>query len=551
MQDFNGMAERLEGNIHELQENARRQEEFTGAFAHELKTPLTSIIGYAEMLMTMELGEEELRQSADYIYREGKRLERLSYKMMELIRVGKLGAQLGEVSTPLLGCELEKLMRARLDEKQLSLRVELEEATLRGDLDLLLSLLGNLVDNSRKACEAGGNIRVSGCICRDVQLEGKRQREDRCGGIYRIEVHDDGRGIPEAELGKITEAFYMVDKSRARKEGGAGLGMAICARIVEAHGASWEIASKDGEGTCVTVFFLCVNGGKRSVQMKANRIKRGILTIFVLLLLIVCVGAALTVPQTVSGWYEEQALGQVAYEDMSYEPYEIRYYESFEEKMEAIAVRKSQGIQTYSLRIGERTDNITNEDLIEIANEELAKLYGSGLLPEEIHIRSLIGRSFMELYEIQNKEKTDSLRNVYLWELDCVTDYGTIQIRMDNEYYKIYAFSLYQEPHGGDEEQWDEWKLPYMLYDRAAVAQGWIDYWELPGAMEETEVYKDIFDSDPLSKVDTGESYQWPGGETTMWLYINLQSGSTVILSVNLYGYYQKGWGVSWSLYDM
>ena len=166
-----------------------------------------------------------------------------------------------------------------------------------------------------------------------------------------------------------------------------------------------------------------------------KRRKSGILTVIVLLLLTACAAAALMVPQTVSGWYEEQALGQVAYEDMSYEPYEIRYYESFEEKMEAIAVRKSQGIQTYSIRIGERTDNITDEDLIETANGELARLYEAGLLPEEVHIRSLIGRSFLELYEIQNKEKTDSLRNVYLWELECVTDYGTMLFFMDNEYY--------------------------------------------------------------------------------------------------------------------
>lgn len=246
MQDFNGMAERLESNIRELEENARRQEEFTGAFAHELKTPLTSIIGYSQMLMTMELSEKDRRRCADYIYHEGKRLERLSYKMMELIRVGKLGAQMGEIRTSLLGQKLRELLDAKLKTKQICLEVQMEDAVLRADMDLLLSLLGNLADNSCKACEPGGRIRVEGQM-----LPASQDREL----TYQIQVTDDGHGIPREELGKITEAFYMVDKSRARKEGGAGLGMAICGRIVEAHGAQWRIESSTGEGTRVTVWF--------------------------------------------------------------------------------------------------------------------------------------------------------------------------------------------------------------------------------------------------------------------------------------------------------
>lgn len=244
MQDFNLMADRLEENIHELEENARRQEEFTGAFAHELKTPLTSMIGYGEMLMTMELDEGDRRQAADYIYRESRRLERLAYKMMELIHIGKIGIEARPVPTEELRQRLIRLVAARIGQKQLHFSCRLKPAVLTGDIDLLLSLLGNLVDNGCKACGEGGSIRVEG--------ETDKEGEKAC---YRITVTDNGRGIPPEELSKITEAFYMVDKSRARREGGAGLGMAICARIIEAHGASWEIASAPGAGTVVTMRF--------------------------------------------------------------------------------------------------------------------------------------------------------------------------------------------------------------------------------------------------------------------------------------------------------
>jgi signal transduction histidine kinase len=241
MRDFNRMADQLQENIRELQEAARRQEEFTGAFAHELKTPLTSMIGYGEMLATMELPEEDRRQAASYIYRESRRLERLAYKMMELIQVGNGEIVLQAVPMEQLGRELLRFTAASLREKCIRLQISFEKGTVAGDWDLLLSLFGNLVDNARKACNSGGEIFVSGKKCED--------------GGYQVKVCDNGCGMPEEEIHKIAEAFYMVDKSRARREGGAGLGMAICERIVKAHRADWTIESKEGQGTQITVLF--------------------------------------------------------------------------------------------------------------------------------------------------------------------------------------------------------------------------------------------------------------------------------------------------------
>ena len=108
------------------------------------------------------------------------------------------------------------------------------------EANLLKSVLLNLVDNACKASSQGGLVEVFG-----------RRMED----AYAFQVKDYGVGIPEEELMKVTEAFYMVDKSRARKEGGAGIGMTLCSRIVKLHHARWEISSRENEGTTVYVFF--------------------------------------------------------------------------------------------------------------------------------------------------------------------------------------------------------------------------------------------------------------------------------------------------------
>ena len=111
---------------------------------------------------------------------------------------------------------------------------------ITGDMDLLLSLFSNLIDNARKACGNGG----------EVFLSGKTQEDG-----YQFVLRDNGCGMPEAEIQKITEPFYMIDKSRARKEGGAGIGMALCQKIISIHRAEWRIESTEGEGTSIYILF--------------------------------------------------------------------------------------------------------------------------------------------------------------------------------------------------------------------------------------------------------------------------------------------------------
>ena len=104
--------------------------------------------------------------------------------------------------------------------------------------DLFSSVLTNLLDNARKAIDNGGNIMIVG---------------ERIQGYYRIRVFDNGRGMPEEAINHITEAFYRVDKSRSRAQGGAGLGLTLCKEVIELHGGTIAFASREGNGTCVTV----------------------------------------------------------------------------------------------------------------------------------------------------------------------------------------------------------------------------------------------------------------------------------------------------------
>ena len=235
---FNVMAGAIEKNIQELEDAARRQEDFTASFVHELKTPLTSIIGYADMLRSGNLPEDKRFKAANYIFTEGKRLENLSLSLMSLLVVGHSTADVRAVNMRRLLEEAGRISLPALRKRGLFLDLQAEEGVLQGDPALLQTLVQNLLDNARKASQPGGH----------VLLEGRA-----ADGGYRLVVADQGRGIPEAELEKVTEAFYMVDKSRSRAEGGAGLGLALCQSIVSLHRGKLRFESQVGAGTIVTV----------------------------------------------------------------------------------------------------------------------------------------------------------------------------------------------------------------------------------------------------------------------------------------------------------
>lgn len=229
---FDKMADAVQEKIADLQVDVQRREDFMGAFAHELKTPMTSIIGYADMLRTLQIDPAEQHEAAGAIYHESRRLEALSYKLLSLLSLSDERLELAPV-------DLTDLWpRLRMACPQVPLLTPQAGAVVHGDADLLLDLLCNLVQNAAKASPAGMPVTV---LLADA------------GDTVALTVQDHGCGIPADKLARVTEPFYMVDKSRARKQGGSGMGLALCQRIAAVHGGTLQISSQVGVGTAVTV----------------------------------------------------------------------------------------------------------------------------------------------------------------------------------------------------------------------------------------------------------------------------------------------------------
>ena len=229
----------LTAEMANLTEAAERREEFIASFAHELKTPLTAIIGYADMLRSREMTPKNRFTAAGYIFSEGKRLESLSLKLMEIIVSGKQGVERRRFNAPYFIREVAAVTVPSLAGDGMTLDMRWEQGEVSIEPDLFKTLMINLIDNARKASRRG----------QTVEFFGKKEE-----GGYAFYVRDHGRGMKKEDLGRITEPFYMIDKSRSRAQNGAGLGLALCQRIAELHGTALEFESEPGKGTTVRVF---------------------------------------------------------------------------------------------------------------------------------------------------------------------------------------------------------------------------------------------------------------------------------------------------------
>ena len=244
--DFNKMADALQDKINELRDGVAARERFIGAFSHEIKTPLTSIIGYADMLRSRKLTAEDVFLSADYIYKEGRRLEHLSLRLLDILVLGKGGLKLKHTPVSSVFDLIGDMFGATNN-----IVMQYDEAVIQTESALLSTMLINIVDNALKASglntAPSNNPAASGGTCPPVEITGRL-----LGDKYRFAVKDYGCGIASEDINKLTQAFYMVDKSRSRRFGGAGLGLTLCASILVFFNSELEITSCLGEGTVVS-----------------------------------------------------------------------------------------------------------------------------------------------------------------------------------------------------------------------------------------------------------------------------------------------------------
>ena len=235
-QGFDQMAGAVQDKVEAVELSVQQRDDFVGAFTHELKTPMTGIIGYADLLRSMQPDPEEQREAAGAIFHEAQRLEALSGKLLQLMGLGEHAPQLVPVQLDSVFAEARRTVAPALN--GCILTMQSNGLTVQGDADLLCDLVINLVTNAAKASTPGSAIAV--CA-------------EQADGSIRLTVQDHGQGIPADKLARVVESFYMVDKSRSRRQGGSSLGLALCSRIAQAHGGTLAMESELGKGTTVTV----------------------------------------------------------------------------------------------------------------------------------------------------------------------------------------------------------------------------------------------------------------------------------------------------------
>lgn len=224
-------------------ENAEQmRREFSGNVSHELKTPLHTISGCAELLESGEVKPEDRKRFVHTIYTQTQRMISLVEDILYISHLDEGSVDMNRENIDLYEAvrkEMENLQHAA-DQKHVSLRLSGSSVIVPGIRRLTESIIWNLLDNAVKYNKDGGSVNVS-------------VREEGDGAV--LTVADTGIGVPEADLPRIFERFYRVDKSHSREIGGTGLGLSIVKHAAVLQNAKVDVKSKVGEGTTFTVAF--------------------------------------------------------------------------------------------------------------------------------------------------------------------------------------------------------------------------------------------------------------------------------------------------------
>ena len=236
--NINTMADTIQQQISQLEEENKNKQLLMDNLAHELRTPLTSIYGYAELLQVGKISEEEMYEGLTYIMKESKRLNKMSEEMLSMRLLEREEVQYVKLSMELVSAHVRQILSESLATKEIKLVEQHEKDVYWGEESLYVILFRNLLENAIRASEKGGIVEWH-----------SRYAE----GYYVFEIIDNGIGMDQKELEKIMDAFYRVDKGRSRAEGGAGLGLSIVDVVVKKLNGKMEFASEKGKGTKVTI----------------------------------------------------------------------------------------------------------------------------------------------------------------------------------------------------------------------------------------------------------------------------------------------------------
>ncbi|GFI61373.1 alkaline phosphatase synthesis sensor protein PhoR [Clostridiales bacterium] len=223
--------------------SARMRQEFSANVSHELKTPLTVISGYAELIENKMVDETSVERFAGEIHHHSDRLLSL---IDDIIRLSELDSESMEliyedVDLSSVVGDCLRILKEKAEQHDISIKTNCENNMIvRGNRSMLEELITNLANNAISYNKQGGSVWIN------------TRREE---GRVLLSVKDNGIGIPERHKDRVFERFYRVDKSRSKRSGGTGLGLAIVKHIAASHNAQIRLESEEGKGTEVKILF--------------------------------------------------------------------------------------------------------------------------------------------------------------------------------------------------------------------------------------------------------------------------------------------------------
>ena len=232
----------IQKQLEDLKNAESARKEFTANVSHELKTPLMSISGYAELMMNGMVPPDKMQDFSGRIFHESERLSNLVADIIQLSRLDESNSEVPfeEVDLYELEEDVESNLKHPAEKKNISLELAGNSEKIQGVRHVLYEMFFNIADNAVRYTENDGHVRI---------MVGNRK------GHPFYCVVDDGIGIPKSEQGRIFERFYRVDKSHSRQTGGTGLGLSIVKHGATLHHAQIHVESEQGQGTRMEIVF--------------------------------------------------------------------------------------------------------------------------------------------------------------------------------------------------------------------------------------------------------------------------------------------------------